>query len=78
MQRLQEITITADRPLQPVDGAVENMSRVVCALLMKALRNEIETPDFWKISIRINSASASEDNKVLLGVLVKNRSFPSH
>jgi len=76
-RNLKEISITAKRPLQEADKEVEMMSRVVCALFVDGLRKKIETPDFWKISIRINADDTNEDGKVLLGVLVVNHDFPS-
>lgn len=56
---------------------VENMSRVVCALLVRGFGRRITSPDFWKVSIRINSLDTSEDGKILLGVLIANRYFPT-
>ena len=77
MKTLKELTITARRPLSGEEAAVENMSRVVCALLMRAMRGMVKTPDFWKVSFRINGDDERENNKVLSGVLVTNRPFPS-
>jgi hypothetical protein len=76
MPLLKEIALTADRPIQPSEAALENMSRVVCALFVQGLKKQISPPDFWKISIRINSRDTSEDGNILLGVLVANRGFP--
>lgn len=73
---LKEIGFAAERPLRPEDGRVENMSRVVCALLIQGLQKKVKTADFWKISIGINNRDRSEDQKVILGVLVVNRDFP--
>lgn len=73
---LREICLTAERPLRKEDGAVENMSRVVCALLVQGLNKKIRTPDFWKISIDINSTNDGGCSKTFLGVFVVHRVFP--
>lgn len=73
---LKEIGLTADRPLKTDELAVENMSRVVCALLVDGLKRKVATT-FWKLSIRINSSDLSDNGKILLGVLIVNRNFPT-
>jgi hypothetical protein len=74
---LKEIGVTAERPLRSSERDVENMSCVVCALLIRGLQRQIKTPDFWKILIRINFRDVSDEGKNLLGVLVHNQKFPS-
>lgn len=73
---IKEIALTAERPLKPGDSQVENMSRVVCALLVRGLQKSGVSPNFWKISIRFNYADHSEDQKIVGGILVANRNFP--
>lgn len=72
----KEISLTAMRPLKKEDGIVENMSRVVCALLVIGLNKKVKTPNFWKLSIDFNNPSGSSEGKNFLGVLVVNRNFP--
>jgi hypothetical protein len=76
MKILREISLTFDRPLSSAGSKVELMSRVVCALLIQALGRRIKTPNFWKISVRVNARDDSENGSVLLGVLIVNKSFP--
>jgi hypothetical protein len=73
----REIGVLAERPLKTEDAAVENMSRVVCALLIQGLNKKLKTPDFWKVSIRINDRDTSENGKIIGGVVVWNRNFPT-
>ena len=77
MKPLKEIALTADRPVRQSDAVVENMSRVVCSLLVKGFRGKLRTTDFWKLSIRINTRDPSADGKTLSGVLIACRSFPT-
>ncbi len=71
-----DIGLTAPRPLNLADRTVEDMSRVVCALLILGLRRKLKFDGFGKISIRINHSDDHEDGAVLLGVLIVNRLFP--
>jgi hypothetical protein len=77
MRTLKEVTITANRPVSPSDAAVENMSRVVCSLLIKGTRRTVKTPNFWKLSIDINRSDISDDGNVISGVLIVCRRFPT-
>lgn len=71
----KEIDLCAKRPLEGNDKKIEHMARVICALFVKGMP-KIKTEDFWKLSIGFNDSSNSENNKVLLGVLIVNYDFP--
>lgn len=69
---LKEVAFTAERPLRDAEAEVESMSRVVCSLVVKALGKHVQTPNFWKVSIRLNHSDRTDDGRVLQGVLLKH------
>jgi hypothetical protein len=77
MMQFNGIVLTAPRPLNSVDEAVEDMSRVICGLLVVGLKRRLKFTEVSKISIRINKVDDPDEGKVLLGVLIVNRQFPS-
>lgn len=74
---LREIGLSAPRPVSREDALAEDMSRVVCSLLVLGLKRRIMIDDVWKISIHINHPNEEIEGKNLLGVLVVNRTFPT-
>lgn len=76
MPLLKDIAVIADRPLHPEEAKVENMSRVVCALLVRGLKRSIRLPDAWKITIHINPRDQRNDGRVVGGVHVLTTTFP--
>lgn len=68
---LKDVTFTAARPLKGMGSSIESMSRVVCSLMIRFLGNHIQTPNFWKVSIRLNHSDRADDGRVLQGVLLK-------
>jgi hypothetical protein len=75
--RFKDVMLTAPRPLNPVDRAIEDVSRVVCSLLILGLKRKLKFDRFWRISIRINHPDDPKSGSVALGILVVNRPFPS-
>jgi hypothetical protein len=76
MTKLVQIGVLSERRQMPMDAAVENMSRVVCALLVRGLRRKLSTTGFWKVSIHINESDLRVIGKVIGGVLMVAREFP--
>jgi hypothetical protein len=76
MTKLVDIGLLSERRQLPADAAVENMSRVVCALLVRGLRRRLSTTGFWKVSIHINESDLRVMGKVIGGVLMVAREFP--
>ena len=66
---LREISLTAERPVSEEQIKVENMSRVVCALLAKSMRRKVKTRGFWKIMLEFNQSSPNEKTYIVSGVL---------
>lgn len=67
---LKDLSFTAKRQSSPADARIEDCSRVVCALVIKAFRKRVKTSDFWKISIRFNHGDRADEGRVLSGVLI--------